>query len=146
MMKFVPIWLNREDSPMEEMFVPPVAVIPELIKEAPPPTNGHADDEAKIIEQAALQVHQFKQERERLQVLCTEATLSIAAANKRIKSLELDNAEMRNNLQNMATQCEALRQEASDLRAFFSSIRAQLDHFEIPLPVRKRANNKNNKT
>jgi hypothetical protein len=34
-----------------------------------------------------------------------------------------------------------LRQEVSDCRALFSSLRAQLDHFEIPLPVRRKVKN-----
>jgi hypothetical protein len=70
--------------------------------------------------------------------MLAEATLAIEARNRTIKALELELAEARNNLAAMQSQIEMGRQEVSDCRAFFGSIRAQFDHFEIPLPIRRK--------
>lgn len=103
-----------------------------------PPSNGGEDQ--NVIEQAALMVNRFKAEREMLQTKLTEAILTIAARKRDIEQIVLEREELKNNLSAALAQCDELKQEASDLRAFFSSIKAQLEHFEIPLPIRKRLN------
>ena len=104
--------------------------------------NGTGGDEKAVIEQAALMVQRFKSEREQLQTTCTELTLTLAARKRDYEALLLEREELRNNYLAMSAQCDELRQEASDLRAVFSSIKAQLEHFEIPLPIRRRVNKK----
>ena len=64
--------------------------------------------------------------------------------NREVELLGLDLAQAKNDLQTLAADLETRRQEVSDLRAFFASMRAQMDHFEIPLPVRKRTRNGKN--
>ena len=106
--------------------VPPVAKIPVPQKPAPEP---------------AELVDSYTKQREKLQVMLAEATLAIESRNRTIKALELELAEARNNLAAMASQVEGCRQEVAECRVFFSTMRAQLDHFEIPLPIRRKAGN-----
>ena len=90
---------------------------------------------------AAALYDEYEKQRQRLEVLLTEATLGIEARNRTIENCKLELAEARNNLLTLQSTCETLRQEVSDCRAMFSSLRAQLDHFEIPLPMRRKAKN-----
>ncbi len=94
--------------------------------------------EENVVKQAALMISRAKQERETLQTNLTEAILAIASRKREVEAMVLEREELKNNLLAMSAQCDELKQEASDLRTFFSSIKAQMDHFEIPLPVRKK--------
>jgi septal ring factor EnvC (AmiA/AmiB activator) len=124
---------------------PPIAEIPKHpVPEGAQAASPPVDAEKETIIKAADIVDNFRKQLAEKRIEITEATLAIEARNQRIKQLELDLAETRNNLQAASAQLEDLRQETSDLRAFFSSVRAQFDNFEIPLPIRKRAGNGNN--
>jgi septal ring factor EnvC (AmiA/AmiB activator) len=124
---------------------PPIATIPQPDlppQQAEPPP---VDVERDTIVRAADIVDNFRKELAAKRIEITEATLAIEARNQRIAQLELDLAEARNNLQTTQSQCIDLQQETSDMRALFSSFKAQLENFEIPLPIRKRVGNGNNK-
>jgi septal ring factor EnvC (AmiA/AmiB activator) len=122
--------------------VPTVAEIPLPHKVEP------LSDEHEVIARAHLVVDKAHKERHQLQVMLTEATLAIEARNRTIKSLELELAEARNNLAAMADNVERNRQEVSGIKAFHAEQLASLkhmvarhDHFEIPLPIRRKVNN-----
>jgi chromosome segregation ATPase len=123
----------------ETFEVPEVAKIP--LPEKPEPEPKPVDEKREAMIKAAVLYDQFEQQRQQLEVMLTEATLGIEARNRAIENLKLELAEARNNLCTLQSTCEALRQEVSDCRALFSSLRAQLDHFEIPLPVRRKVKN-----
>jgi chromosome segregation ATPase len=140
----------------ETFDVPEVAKIP--VQQKPEPKPGEpagpdpfddggrshsikGDEKREAMIKAAVLYDQFEQQRQQLEVMLTEATLGIEARNRTIENLKLELAEARNNLCTLQSTCEALRQEVSDCRALFSSLRAQLDHFEIPLPVRRKVKN-----
>jgi hypothetical protein len=158
-MSFSKDWEYQQTE--KQMTMDNEVVVPPPIATIPFPANGQKpdapiahddDDETKVAKAAALMVSQFKQEREKLQIMCAEATLAVEGSSRRIQQLELDNAELRNNLQALQSQCEMLRQETSDLRAYESEQLAQLkfmvaraEHHEIPLPIRKRASKLNPK-
>jgi chromosome segregation ATPase len=124
----------------ETFDVPEVAKIPLPQKPAEPEPQP-VDEKREAMIKAAVLYDQFEQQRQQLEVMLTEATLGIEARNRTIENLKLELAEARNNLCTVQSTCEALRQEVSDCRALFSSLRAQLDHFEIPLPVRRKVKN-----
>lgn len=121
----------------ESFEVPAIAEIPLPEKAAEPPI----DDEREVITRAAALVDKYEKQRQGLEVMLAEATLGLETRNRTIETLKLDLAEARNNLCTVQSTCEALRQEVSDCRALFSSLRAQLDHFEIPLPARRKVKN-----
>jgi chromosome segregation ATPase len=130
----------------ETFEVPQVAEIPLPEKTAagavsPPLPADDADDGREVMVRAAALYDQYEKQRQQLEVMLTEATLGIEARNRTIENCKLELAEARNNLCTVQSTCEALRQEVSDCRALFSSLRAQLDHFEIPLPVRRKVKN-----
>jgi chromosome segregation ATPase len=111
------------------------------IAEIPVPSKPPIEDEREVIIRASALVDKYEKERQQLEVMLTEATLGIEARNRTIENCKLELAEARNNLCTVQSTCETLRQEVSDCRALFSSLRAQLDHFEIPLPVRRKVKN-----
>jgi hypothetical protein len=123
----------------EQFEVPAIAKITPPPKPAPAP-EPPSEDKAVMMRAAAL-VDDYEKQRQALQVMLTEATLAIEARNRTIKALELEVAQLRNDQAALTSQVEAGRQEVSDCRAFFGSIRAQFDHFEIPLPIRRKVKN-----
>jgi chromosome segregation ATPase len=125
----------------EQFEVPAIAKITPPQKPAPAPEPAAPSEEKAVMMRAAALVDDYEKQRQALQVMLTEATLAIEARNRTIKAYELELAEARNNLAAMQSQIEACRQEVSDCRAFFGSIRAQFDHFEIPLPIRRKVKN-----
>jgi len=139
----LPAWMrdteDYADVPPQDS-IPTIATIPEpKLDTSSPPEPEPVSDEAEVLARAALTVNQFQRERERMKVLCGEATFQVESLKRQIEDLTLENLKLKNDLAAQTDHCERLRQETSDLRAFFSSIRAQFDHFEIPLPIRKRA-------
>lgn len=154
----MPAWLFRggDDDMDERLEPPPVAMIPttnfkplpgpDVDPMQPPPVNlggsmaGKSDDVEAITKAAAL-VKNYQEERSRLEQALEEKTRAWKEAIREAQLLSLDLATVRNDLCTAQSQCETLRQECSDLRAFFASMKAQMEHFEIPLPVRKRKKN-----
>jgi chromosome segregation ATPase len=126
-----------EPPPIAEIPKPPV---PEAAQAASPPV----DEEVDAIAKATAIVANYRKNTRDKEIEVTELALAIEGRNQRIAQLEVDLAETRNNLQTVAAQLEEKRQEASDLQALFSSFKAQLENFEIPLPIRKKAGNGNN--
>jgi chromosome segregation ATPase len=136
-------WKAMDEN--EKVEPPPIAEIsrhpvPEEAQAASPPV----DEEVDAIAKATAIVANYRKNTRDKEIEVTELALAIEGRNQRIAQLELDLAEIRNNLQTVAAQLEEKRQEASDLQALFSSFKAQLENFEIPLPIRKKAGNGNN--
>ena len=137
----VPAWLlnhrhageimDRID-PIPTVMLPPPDIEPPSMPESP---------EVEAMKKAAATVARFEQQRQEQAELIERATKQIKELARENELLRLDLAQVQNNLSVAQSQVEAFRQEASDTRALFSSIRAQLDHFEIPLPIRKRGRN-----
>jgi hypothetical protein len=125
----------------EQFEVPAVAKITPPQKPAPAPEPAMPSEDKTVMMRAAALVDDYEKQRQALQVMLTEATLAIEARNRTIKALELEVAQLRNDQAALTSQVEAGRQEVSDCRAFFGSIRAQFDHFEIPLPIRRKVKN-----
>jgi chromosome segregation ATPase len=124
---------------------PPIAEIPKHpVPEGAQAASPPVDEEVDAIAKATAIVANYRKNTRDKEIEVTELALAIEGRNQRIAQLELDLAETRNNLQTVAAQLEEKRQEASDLQALFSTFKAQLENFEIPLPIRKRAGNGNN--
>jgi chromosome segregation ATPase len=124
---------------------PPIAEIPRHpAPEGAQATSPSVDEEVDAIAKATAIVANYRKNTRDKEIEVTELALAIEGRNQRITQLELDLAETRNNLQTVAAQLEEKRQEASDLQALFSSFKTQLENFEIPLPIRKKAGNGNN--
>lgn len=137
-----PSWLSihrNAEEIMERIDPIPTAMIP------PPDTEPQLpmveSPEVEAMKKAAATVARFEQQRQEQAELIERATKQIKELARENELLRLDLVQCQNNLAAAQSQVEAFRQEASDTRALFSSIRAQLDHFEIPLPVRKRSRN-----
>ena len=141
--------LSRGWTPMEEsekVEPPPVAEIPRHpVPEGATAASPPVDEEVDAIAKATAIVANYRKNTRDREIEVTELALTIEARNQRIAQLELDIAELRNNLQTTSAQLEEKRQEASDLQALFASFRVQLENFEIPLPIRKKAGNGNGK-
>jgi hypothetical protein len=154
----VPNWLKGKEIDMtdDERIEPPqITTIPlpdKIVRHDPAPANkieiSPQDDviirAAQLRAEAEAHLKSWSEEKQRLTVLCTEATLSLEQRNKLIDQLRLDLLEKANNLQVLQAQHEELRQENSDLRAVLSSLKVQLDNYEIPLPIRQRAKRNGN--
>lgn len=137
----VPSWLSahRETETIMERIDPiPTAIIPPPQTEPPPVPES---PEAEAMKKAAAIHARIEQERQEQAQLIERAAAEIKKLLRENELLRLDLIQCQNNLAAAQSQVEAFRQEASDTRALFSSIRAQLDHFEIPLPIRKRGRN-----
>ncbi|HET7376519.1 MAG TPA: hypothetical protein VFK30_07415 [Anaerolineae bacterium] len=124
--------MERIDPVPTAMIPPPDSELPQL----PAPESP----EVEAMKKAAATVARFEQQRQQQLELIESATKKIKELMRENELLKLDLAQVQNNLAVAQSQVETFRQEASDTRALFSSIRAQLDHFEIPLPIRKRRN------
>ena len=134
---------KREELTLPSEFTPhpiPTATIP-LPNTEPPPPQTPESAEAEAVKRAAAAMARFEQQRREQSELIERATKQIKDLARENELLRLDLIQCQNNLAAAQSQVEAFRQEASDTRALFSSIRAQLDHFEIPLPIRKRGRN-----
>jgi hypothetical protein len=136
-------WKAMDEN--EKVEPPPIAEIPKHpVPEAAQVASPPVDEEVDAIAKATAIVANYRKNTRDKEIEVTELALAIEGRNQRITQLELDLAETRNNLQTVAAQLEEKRQEASDLQALFSSFKAQLENFEIPLPIRKKAGNGNN--
>lgn len=137
----VPSWLSvhrHAEEIMDRIDPIPTAMLPPPDVEPPPMPES---PEVEAMKKAAATVARFEEQRRQQSELIERATLEIKNLRRENELLKLDLAQVQNNLTVAQSQVESFRQEASDTRAMFSSIRAQLDHFEIPLPVRKRVRN-----
>jgi chromosome segregation ATPase len=136
-------WKAMDEN--EKVEPPPIAEIPKHpVPEGAQAASSPVDEEVDAIAKATAIVANYRKNTRDKEIEVTELALAIEGRNQRITQLELDLAETRNNLQTVAAQLEEKRQEASDLQALFSSFKAQLENFEIPLPIRKKAGNGNN--
>jgi chromosome segregation ATPase len=136
-------WKAMDEN--EKVEPPPIAEIPKhAVPEDAQAASPPVDEEVDAIAKATAIVANYRKNTRDKEIEVTELALAIENRNQRITQLELDLAETRNNLQTVAAQLEEKRQEASDLQALFSSFKAQLENFEIPLPIRKKAGNGNN--
>jgi chromosome segregation ATPase len=136
-------WKAMDEN--EKIEPPPIAEIPRHpVPEGAQAASPPVDEEVDAIAKATAIVANYRKNTRDKEIEVTELALAIEGRNQRIAQLELDLAETRNNLQTVAAQLEEKRQEASDLQALFSSFKAQLENFEIPLPIRKKAGNGNN--
>lgn len=157
-------FVMADDEPTKKISWPEVHDVPKVAKLEPnqrvfnpPMTFGAAQpvhpqaeatqpplDESDAIAKATSIVENFrKQQREQQE--------EIAKLNAEIKELRRDSADTKFKLldaEQRATNAEIKseddRQEAADLRAFFSSMKAQFDHYGIngPMPPRKRNGDK----
>lgn len=137
---FVPSWLRRKDDGKDFMIgdddawwqrapqPPPVAMIPQS---TPSPEANQHDEDKMIFGRAAVMLEQLKRDREaaqrreqELQVQVTETLLARQADAKKIDFLELDNAELRNNIATMQAQIE-------EYKTFMGKIKQNLDTFGI---------------
>jgi chromosome segregation ATPase len=136
-------WKAMDEN--EKVEPPPIAEIPKQpVPEDAQVASPPVDEEVDAIARATAIVANYRKNTRDKEIEVTELALAIEGRNQRIAQLELDLAETRNNLQTVAAQLEEKRQEASDLQALFSTFKAQLENFEIPLPIRKKAGNGNN--
>jgi hypothetical protein len=112
--------------------LPPVATMPE-----PVPEFSTHDEEALIVSRAHLLVEQFKRDRakaeqicEQLQVELTESVLARQGDVKKVEFLELENAQIRNDLQ-------ALQSDIDGYRNLLSLVKQVLDNYGIEAPPKK---------
>lgn len=135
----VPSWLSvhrHTEEIMERIDPIPTAIIP------PADTEPQSESpEVEAMKKAAAIHARIEQERQQQSDLIERSIKEIKRLTSEVGWRDLRIAQLENDLVTSQSQCETFRQEASDTRALFSSIRAQLDHFEIPLPVRKRFRN-----
>jgi hypothetical protein len=121
-------WKNREES-MDEL--PPIPKIAEL---PAPPDFSHADEEAMVASQAAAQVIRFKRERaemqERLDLHANDA--------KKIGFLELENSQLR-------TEIQTLQSDLNDLKRYLSLQKQVYDQYNIQAPEKKKRPKKEKK-
>jgi hypothetical protein len=108
----------------------------------PPPREADKTDE-EIFGEAAVMLRQLKRDREtaqqreqQLQVELTEALLARQGDGKKVDFLELENAELRNNIATLQSQIE-------DYRTFMSRMKEILDRFGIKASEKKRNGNGN---
>jgi hypothetical protein len=148
----VPRWFrSASDEPPEDLDDrrPPPPLRPALPAldfprqlDAPPQLAASASvDPVAIMRTATALVEKYERENaggrrreEELKISLTEETLAHEATKKKVDYLELENAELRNNLQTLQAQVE-------DYRRFLSKIRELLDFFNIE----KRTRNNNGK-
>ena len=135
------------DNPTAAFEVPAIASLLERVPEF------SDEDHAKVIfAQASGLVDQYKRERleaqrreHDLQVQLTEAVLARQGDAKKIEFLELENAELRNNIQTLQSDVNALREHMSKFRHVLEVCTQVLNTFGIkapPKPERKPRNTK----
>jgi len=138
----VPSWLHREDEPESENYHPiPTATMPD--PKVPPsfaadiPEYSQADHERDILGKAAVihaQLMRDKAEAEKreqqLKIELTEALLGHEGINKKVSLLELENIQLRNDLQ-------TLQVDLTEARRFMSLVRQVLDKFGVKAPEKK---------
>jgi DNA repair exonuclease SbcCD ATPase subunit len=107
----------------------PVAVIPQ--SQTLPSEASQQDEDKIIFGRAAVMLEQLKRDREdaqrreqELQIQITETLLARQADAKKIDFLELDNAELRNNIANLQAQVE-------EYRTFMGKLKQNFDTFGI---------------
>jgi hypothetical protein len=134
----IPNWLHRgeeyEAMPDDRVEPPPVASMPEPFNE---------EDENKLIfSKAAVAYEQLKRDRlaaekreQEMQVQLTEMVLAREGDAKKIDFLELENAELRNDI-------AALKTDIESYRSFMSSMKKFFDNFGIEAPAKKPRNGK----
>jgi cell shape-determining protein MreC len=112
--------------------LPPIATLP-----ARQPEPSVQDEDKVIFGRAAVMLEQLKRDREdalrceqELQVQLTEAVLARQSDVKKIEFLELENAELRNNIQ-------TLQSDVENYRSFMSNVKKILDAFGVKAPEKK---------
>ena len=119
--------------------LPNEARLPEPVMPVPRGWPGSSPplDEREIFGKAAVAFEQLKRDREeaqareaQLKIELTEATLAHESDRKKIGFLELENAQLRNDLQ-------TLQSQVNDYRTFLSLQKKTLDAFNIKAPEKK---------
>jgi molecular chaperone GrpE (heat shock protein) len=130
-------WKAMDEN--EKVEPPPIADIP---KPELPPATEKTDEQ--IFGEAAVMLHRIKQAREaaqqreqQLQVELTETVLARQGDAKKIEFLELENAELRNNI-------ATLQSEIEDYRASMAKMKEIFDRFGIKPPEKKTRNGNGN--
>lgn len=102
-----------------------------------PPAFSAQDEDKMIFGKAAVMLEQLKRDREaaiqreqELQVQLTEVVLARQGDVKKSDFLELENAELRNNIQ-------TLQSDVENYRRFMSNVKQILDSFGIKAPEKK---------
>jgi len=111
--------------------LPTEARLPEI------PNFSEADHEAKIYSDAAVQLHRhrkevadLKNEIDSLRVQLAEATLGHNGSHKKIAVLELENSQLR-------TEIQTLQSDLNDLKRYLSLQKQVYDRFNIKAPEKK---------
>ena len=130
----------------EEFSVPAIATLPPPNGEPPVPVVESPEVEA--MKKAAATVARFEHQRQEQAELIERSIKEIKKLTGELEWRELRIAELENNLQTLQCDIEAMREQNSELRAFFSEGHAQAkynvaryEQYLIPLPVRKRVRN-----
>jgi hypothetical protein len=130
----MPSWLNKEVEEVEEMIMdlPPVARLQE--PRAPQPTP-----ERELITRALAVANEQEQQQKDLMVKLTEATLRNESYRRQIQDQSATISALQSNELNFHMQIELLRQENSELKAFFQQHRSAMewilkrfDEYSIP--------------
>lgn len=139
----VPNWLRRGEDDIDDYTLPPtpppIATMPP--PNVPPEISRHDEDKV-IFGRAAVMLEQLKRDREaaqrreqELQIQITETLLARQADAKKIDFIELENAELRNNIANLQAQVE-------EYRTFMGKLKQNFDTFGIKskpkMPRKKR--------
>lgn len=117
---------------MEEMPpLPTEATLPAV------PNFSEADEDTMIFGKAAVILEQFKRERlqlqqevESLKIQLAEAALGHNGDRKKVTFLELENVQLRNNIQTLQT-------DLHNMREMWSKVRAVLDMWGVKAPEKK---------
>jgi len=132
----VPSWFRKD----KEEGVGTVGELPPLPTEArlpEIPNFSEADHEAKIYSDAAVQLHRHRKqvadlekEKDDLRVQLAEATLGHNGNHKKIVALELENNQLRTDIQ-------TLQSDLNDLKRYLSLQKQVYDRFNIKAPEKK---------
>jgi hypothetical protein len=127
--KLIPSFIRKEPEP--EIFeIPQTAMLPHKIAEPtiaklPPPVFN--DHEQRVAAEAAMQVAAFQRERREL----NEKLEAHANDAKKIGFLELENNQLR-------TEIQTLQSDLNDLRRYLSLQKQVYDRFNIKAPEKKK--------
>jgi len=119
-------WKNKEETEMPT--IPRVAELPAV------PDFSQADEEAMVASQAAAQVVRFKRERQEMQ----DKIDSHANDAKKIGFLELENSQLR-------TEIQTLQSDLNDLKRYLSLQKQVYDRFNIKAPEKPKRPKKEKK-
>jgi len=132
----IPSWFRKDKEEgigvAEEMPpLPTEATLPDV------PNFSEADEDTMIFGRAAVILEGFKRERlqlqqeiESLKIQLTEALLGHDGNSKKVAFLELENVQLRNDIQTLQT-------DLHNMREMWSKVRAVLEHWGVKPPEKK---------